>query len=82
MFALDQRRALREPEGGRQPAALGPSAAERKARGAVEERVGHRLTDKEWAEHKRRLLEFFRTLVRWDSLQQAGNVTDSDEVRG
>jgi hypothetical protein len=38
----------------------------------MEEGVGHRLTEKEWAEHKRRLLEFFRTLARWDREQPSG----------
>ena len=71
MFALDQTREEKEPSGRRLPA-HGLSPAEQKARAAVEEHVGHRLTDKEWAEHKRRLLEFFRTLGRWDRTQPSG----------
>jgi hypothetical protein len=72
MLALTQRRALGDQDGGRAPVARGPSVAERKARGAIEAGVGHRLTEKEWAEHKRRLLEFCRTLARWDSAQPSG----------
>ena len=79
MFALDQKRALNEPDGGNQPATRGPSCAERKARGALEKGLSHRLTEKEWTEHKRRLLEYFRTLARWDREQQPG--TPSSETR-
>jgi hypothetical protein len=46
MFALDQSRGLEETDAGN-PTALGPSLAERKARGAIEEGLGHRLTEKQ-----------------------------------
>jgi hypothetical protein len=77
MFALDQRRRLEETDAGN-PTALGPSFAEQKARGAIEEGFGHRLTEKQWADHKRRLLEFVQTLARWDREQPSGGSTDSD----
>ena len=78
MFALDQRRRLEETDAGN-PTALGPSLAERTARGAIEEGLGHRLTEKQWAEHGRRLVEFVQTLARWDRVQQSLSHAESDE---
>jgi hypothetical protein len=77
MFALDQSWGLREPDG-ETTTARGPSLAERTARGAIEEGIGHRLTEKQWAEHKRRLVEFVQTLARWDREQPSVSSTDSD----
>ena len=77
MFALDQSRGLEETDAGN-PTALGPSLAERKARGAIEEGLGHRLTEKQWAEHRRKLVEFVQTLARWDREQPSVSSTDSD----
>jgi hypothetical protein len=78
MFALDQSRGLEETDAGN-PTAPGQSLAERKARGAIEESFGHRLTEKQWAEHKRRLVEFVQTLARWDRVQQSLSHAESDE---
>lgn len=78
MFALDQRRGLVEPNGTK-PSARRPSVAERTARGVIEEVLGHRLTEKQWAEQRRRLVEFVQTLARWDSAQPSGGSTDSDK---
>jgi len=78
MFALDQRRRLEETDAGNSTA-LGPSLAERTARGAIEEGLGHRLTEKQWAEHRRRLVEFVQTLARWDRVQRSLSHAESDE---
>jgi hypothetical protein len=77
MFALDQSWGLREPDG-ETTTARGPSLAERTARGAIEEGLGHRLTEKQWAEHRRRLVEFVQTLARWDRVQQSLSHAESD----
>ncbi len=55
-----------------------PVSAERTARGAIEEGLGHRLTEKQWAEHRRKLVEFVQTLARWDREQPSVSSTDSD----
>ena len=77
MFALDQRRGLVEPNGAK-PSARRPSVAERTARGVIEEGLGHRLTEKQWAEQRRRLVEFVQTLARWDRVQQSLSHAESD----
>jgi hypothetical protein len=76
MLALDQRRGLEETDAG-SPPTLGPFFAEREARGAIEETFGQRLSEKQWAEHKRRLVEFVQTLARWDREQLSGISSDS-----
>jgi hypothetical protein len=43
-----------------------PSGAEQAARAAIEQGCGRPLTDGEWANQRRRLLEFVLTLARWD----------------
>jgi len=73
MLALDQRRDLGEVDGGMPPARR-TSIAEQAARSATEAGLGRRLTEKQWAEHKRRLVEFVQTLARWDSQPSVGPV--------
>jgi hypothetical protein len=46
--------------------------AESNARVVIDERRGRPLTEKEWVEHRRRLIEFARTLARWDREQRSG----------
>jgi hypothetical protein len=43
-----------------------PSEAERLARGVIEQRAVRRLSDGEWAERRRRLIEFILILAGWD----------------
>ena len=45
--------------------------AEISARAEIEQRCGYPLADKEWLQQRSRLVEFFRTLVRWDAEQRA-----------
>jgi hypothetical protein len=40
--------------------------SEAEARACVEERLGTRFTDEEWASHKARLLAFMRLLQSWE----------------
>jgi len=43
------------------------SETELLARGVLEQRDGQRFSEKEWAERRRRLVEFVLTLARWDA---------------
>jgi len=50
------------------------SSAEQVARAIIEQRCGRQLTDGEWAKQRRRLIEFIRTLARWDMEQRQRGV--------
>ena len=47
-----------------------PSDAEQAARAVIEQSCGRPLSDGEWAQQRRRLLEFVLTLKRWDRERQ------------
>ncbi len=47
-----------------------PSEAESLARCSLEQSADRRLSDREWAERRRRLVEFGLSLARWDAEQQ------------
>jgi len=50
-------------------------SSEKAARVAVEKRRGRTLTDKEWTEDRKRLVEFVLILKRWDREQREGSGT-------
>jgi hypothetical protein len=43
---------------------------EQAARTAIEQQHGHGLKDEKWRKQRNRLIEFARTLARWDSEQR------------
>jgi len=51
------------------------SRAERSARAELERKIERPLSDVEWAEQSKRLLQFVRILKRWDLEQQSGKST-------
>jgi hypothetical protein len=53
------------------PALHAMSDAELTARREIEQHNGHSLSDKEWNQEKRRLVEFVQILARWDAEQWA-----------
>jgi len=54
----------------RQKKAKAASGAEQAARAVIEQSCGRQLTDGEWAQQRRRLIEFVQTLARWDRERQ------------
>lgn len=48
------------------------SGAEQKARTAIEERFGRKISEVEWKRQKRNLVEFIQILARWDQEQRSG----------
>ena len=81
-IVLSETNSVALPGLGKCPASRRRAEAESAARAMIEVRCGHSLTDKEWVQQRSRLIEFFRTLARWDSGQQSGSATNSDEARG
>jgi len=57
------------------------SETELLARGVLEQRDGQRFSEKEWAERRRRLVEFVLTLARWDAEQQRTGNSVSTVIR-
>jgi hypothetical protein len=57
------------------------SWAERVSRAEFERRLGHPLSDSEWAKQRGRLVEFIKTLVRWDSEKRYRYRVDSGSVK-
>jgi len=51
------------------------SPAERAARAELERKIERPLSDVEWAEQSKRLLQFARILKRWDLERQSGKST-------
>jgi len=58
----------------------GSASAERLARAVIEQHCGRRLTDKEWAKQRRRLIEFVLTLARWDLEQRRSEAQNIDSA--
>jgi hypothetical protein len=57
------------------------SPAERAARAELERQLERPLSDVEWAEQSKRLLQFVRILKRWNLEQQSGKFTAEPKRR-
>lgn len=54
-----------------------PCSSESAARNAIEQLMGRQMSDKEWGEAKRRLIDFALILARWNSMpHEASAITD------